>query len=242
MTTTIDERHLNRSWTTMKAALQYVRRNNLDLAALGHELREWKREHGIVVDIQPIAIADSMSSYSPAPTAPHTPAAEVLPQHRPGRFVPPATPAPVAAPEATSNGHRMVLICEGTEDGLWPADVFEMWAWKIARKMLTPVEVFDGAGNLVLRATAKKPKAPRAAGSGPRAGKSSENEPIILRMLQAPGGSTATEIRTALGWKAIAAEAYLSKFCQKRNLRLVITKTDRRADTRYGIEADKEAA
>ena len=137
----------------------------------------------------------------------------------------------------------MVINYGWSDDGLWPADAFTSWAWKIAKKMGTPVDVFDGAGNLVLHATPKKPKAPRAEGAGERTGKSSENEPIILRMLQVPGGSTATEIRTALGWKAIAAEAYLTKFCQKRDMQLVVTKGDRRADTRYGIEAsEKEAA
>lgn len=262
--TTIDERHLNRSWSTMKSAIQYVRRNSLDLAALGHELRERKTGTTTLIEILPIdvepeiaAICDAeeakaatsqpgLEAPAPAATEAPTPAAEVLPQHRPGHRVPPATLATVAAdaPNAapTPNGHRMVVNYAFTDDGLWPADAFTSWAWKIAKKMGTPVDVFDANGTLVLHATPKPARTARRVSGASKTPRTNENEPIILRMLQVPGGSTAKEIREALGWKAIAAEAYLTGFCKKRDLQLVISRADRRAETRYGIAAEEKAA
>jgi len=258
MTTTIAETHLNRSWSSMKAANQYLRRNGLNLTKLGYTVREREIAKGnVVFEIVSIdqaqAAADAEDARDTAAQAAPEPKADVLPQHKPGRRVAPtqaavaAEPVP-AAPIATPTvawdrntpmpARCIIELVTGDEDGHWPGDVAVVTAFKSAKRLKVMVRVRDASdpARVVYETTGKKAKAARAGSGAARAG-NGENERIILEQLRRDGGATATEIRTALGWKAIAAEAYLTKFAAKRGLKLAIAKGATRAATRYSVPA-----
>lgn len=250
--TTIAETHLNRSWSSMKAANQYCRRNGLNLTKAGYTIHEREIAKGTTVfEIVPVdqalAELDALDAADAAAQAAPAAKPDVLPQHKPGRRVAPAQAAVAAAALATPTvawdrntpmpARCIIELVTGDEDGHWAGDVAVVNAFKTAKRLKLMVRVRDAADptRVVYETTGRKAKAPRAGGTGqPR---NTDNERIILEQLRREGGATATEIRVALGWKAIAAEAYLTKFAAKRGLKLAIAKGATRAATRYSVPA-----
>lgn len=154
----------------------------------------------------------------------------------------PVTPAAVeivTTLPAAINPHRLEVVASNTLSGDWSFDATRMWAYSIAKKLRSDVNVRNvETGEIAFVATYRKPRLERAARApGEKSPRLNGAFDKMIALLQREEGASADEMKTTLGWKSAPGQSYLEIVTKRKKLTLRVEKGERRRDTRYFIEA-----
>lgn len=244
----ITDEHLAKSWSQKSDGLKFFRRNSTteaDLAEQGwyvgigddgrYRLRPMPGEAPVDEDDDTVLIEPSALTAIPRIG---DKIADRIIARRAGAPQAAATLDPGTGSIAP-NMYRLEIVCSSTPDGEWPADLTTAWASSLAKRLKSDIRVRSiTTGQIVHIGTHKKPKAGHATRPAkPKDPAKTQKVAAARALLDTPDGATAAELRDTLGWKAIAAEAYVSAIATRESAEMVMIPGTKRGEKRYRIVA-----